>query len=200
MFSDWDFLVIGDFLRKFIWVWVLRKLCYVLFILRSEQGWWGMGDRQCCYGNWTHPERRCLRSDLWSVLGRRGVAVCVIWEAARLCRYGNQNLPDWLLVVLMFKRHLGDRHMHTHMIEFRSEWPNLRVSLAMKSEMGIKESYYTYTQSKHSNMHRPIKIHLFPQDINYVSEEQWGFPFPDKREETSGLATKTCTKTSHLYI
>lgn len=134
--------------------------------------------------------------------GQEGVAVCVIWEAAGLCRYGNQNLPDWLLVVLMFKRHLGDRHMHTHMIKFRSEWPNLRVSLAMKSEMGIKESYYTYTQSKHSNsyMHRPIKIHLFPQDINYVSEEQWGFPFPDKREETSGLATKTCTKTSHLYI
>lgn len=150
-----------------------------------------------------------LREDVCGLIGgfiecfeQEGATVCVIWEAACLGRYGNQKLADWLLVELMFKRHLRDRHMHTHMIEFRAGWPNLRVSLAMKPEKGIKKSYYTYTQSKHSNsyMHSPIKSHLFPQDINKVSEEQWGYPFPDKREETSDLITKTCTKTSHLYI
>ncbi len=124
------------------------KLCWGHISVYIE-GWWGMGDRVCCYGNWTHPER-CLCSDrrIYGVFGAGGAAVCVTSEAAGfglLGSYGNLNLPDWLLVVLMFKRHLTDRHMHKHMIEFRSGRTNLRVCLAVKLEKGIKESYLICT-------------------------------------------------------
>lgn len=76
-----------------------------------------------------------LREDVCGLIGgfmecfgQEGATVCMIWEAACLGRYGNQNLADWLLVELMFKRHLRDRHIHTQMIEFRAGWPNLSVS------------------------------------------------------------------------
>lgn len=148
-----------------------------------------------------------LREDVCGLIGgfmecfgQEGATVCVIWEAACLGRYGNQNLADWLLVELMFKRHLRDRHMHTHMIEFRAGWLNLRVSLAMKPEKGIKKSYYTYTQSKHSNsyIHSPIKS-LFPQDINKVSEEQWDFPSQTNERKPQTLSQKHALKL-HTYI
>lgn len=109
-----------------------------------------------------------LREDVCVLIGgfmecfeQEGAAVCVIgwvtWEAAGLGSYGNLNLLDWILVVLMFKRHLRDRHMHKQMIEFRSGRTNLRVCLSVKSEKGIKESYYICTHRAN------IQNHTFTQ-------------------------------------
>ncbi len=144
VFSDWDdtgsvYLMIRDFL------WVLRKQSCAedtfLFTLRADGAW---------ETDSVVMETELILRDVCVLMGgfMGCFAVCVTWEIAGfglLGSYGNLNLPDWLLVVLMFKRHLRDRHMHKHMIEFRSGRTNLRVCLAVKLEKGIKESYFIWT-------------------------------------------------------